>query len=887
MATDSPPTFFFNGINFNPTYYENEVNNNITQSAGDARYLEKLGDTATGLIAFNSGLSSSGAITSTGTTYATGIIANKIDCTGSIATVFLDVSGSGNNGIRTNNGSIYSTGSGNISTNTGNISTTTGSISGGPLSCTTITSNNNTITAGSSSVTGGSIISSTFNSGGVGSVLDIGANQTNGILSIGNNASRTGAINIGTLTTGAHTINIGNSTSTQTININRPLTTNTINTNNNTLNTGTGSISGGALSCTTINTNNNTFTSGTGSITGGALSCTTITSNNNTISAGTSSVSGGSIISSTFNSDGIGSVLDIGTNQTTGVLSIGNNASRTGAINIGTLSTGAHAINIGNSASTQTININRPLTTNTINTNNNTFTSGTGSITGGALSCTTITSNNNTITAGSSSVTGGSIISSTFNSGGIGSVLDIGANQTTGVLSIGNNASRTGAINIGTLSTGAHAINIGNSTSTQTININRPLTTNTINTNNNNFTSGTGSITGGALSCTTINTNNNNFTSGTGSITGGALSCTTITSNNNTITAGSSSVTGGSIISSTFNSGGIGSVLDIGANQTTGVLSIGNNASRTGAINIGTLSTGAHAINIGNSTSTQTININRPLTTSTINSGAINANAGLIETTGSLKSRGLTIQDTTPSDVASISNTGEIVSTSLITGSIVCNSITAGFGNVSSGSVTTINMKSSSITSLALTSDLYIGTDITTGDIDIGNLTLSTGKININRPLDIAYTSLPSTTSQIGGVAYINSGSVSLSSNTSKTLCSFYNLPLGVYMLSYSIRLGGSATTAGTISITQENVAITASINNFIGTNGIISLRKVTQTGSTPGGSMFLNYHISNTGIFSKTLVAEEIHLTVNFTFTTTGTTFFFADGDLRLVRIG
>ena len=749
MATDSPPTFFFNGINFNPTYYENEVNNNITQSAGDARYLEKLGDTATGLIAFNSGLSSSGAITSTGTTYATGIIANKIDCTGSIATVFLDVSGSGNNGIRTNNGSIYSTGSGNISTNTGNISTTTGSISGGPLSCTTITSNNNTITAGSSSVTGGSIISSTFNSGGVGSVLDIGANQTNGILSIGNNASRTGAINIGTLTTGAHTINIGNSTSTQTININRPLTTNTINTNNNTLNTGTGSISGGALSCTTINTNNNTFTSGTGSITGGALSCTTITSNNNTISAGTSSVSGGSIISSTFNSDGIGSVLDIGTNQTTGVLSIGNNASRTGAINIGTLSTGAHAINIGNSASTQTININRPLTTNTINTNNNTF------------------------------------------------------------------------------------------------------------------------------------------TSGTGSITGGALSCTTITSNNNTITAGSSSVTGGSIISSTFNSGGIGSVLDIGANQTTGVLSIGNNASRTGAINIGTLSTGAHAINIGNSTSTQTININRPLTTSTINSGAINANAGLIETTGSLKSRGLTIQDTTPSDVASISNTGEIVSTSLITGSIVCNSITAGFGNVSSGSVTTINMKSSSITSLALTSDLYIGTDITTGDIDIGNLTLSTGKININRPLDIAYTSLPSTTSQIGGVAYINSGSVSLSSNTSKTLCSFYNLPLGVYMLSYSIRLGGSATTAGTISITQENVAITASINNFIGTNGIISLRKVTQTGSTPGGSMFLNYHISNTGIFSKTLVAEEIHLTVNFTFTTTGTTFFFADGDLRLVRIG
>ena len=369
------------------------------------------------------------------------------------------------NGNTINGGSITGT----------SLSAGTGSITGGALSCTTITSNNNTITAGTSSVSGGSIISSTFNSGGISSVLDIGANQTTGILSIGNNASRTGAINIGTLTTGAHAINIGNSASTQTVNINRPLTTNSISTNNNTFTSGTGSITGGALSCTTITTNNNTFTSGTGSITGGALSCTTITSNNNTITAGTSSVSGGSIISSTFNSGGISSVLDIGANQTTGILSIGNNAGRTGAINIGTLTTGTHAINIGNGASTQTVNINRPLTTNTINTNNNTFTSGTGSITGGALSCTTITSNNNTITAGTSSVTGGSIISSTFNSSGISSVLNIGANQTTGILSIGNNAGRTGAINIGTLTTGTHAINIGNSASTQTVTINRPI----------------------------------------------------------------------------------------------------------------------------------------------------------------------------------------------------------------------------------------------------------------------------------------------------------------------------------------------------------------------------------------------------------------------------
>ena len=167
-------------------------------------------------------------------------------------------------------------------------------------------------------------------------------------------------------------------------------------------------------------------------------------------------------------------------------------------------------------------------------------------------------------------------------------------------------------------------------------------------------------------------------------------------------------------------------------------------------------------------------------------------------------------------------------------------------------------------------------------------MTLSTGKININRPLDIAYTSLPSTTSQIGGLAYINSGTVAITSNTPKTLCSFYNLPLGVYMLSYSINLFATATTAGTISITQENVVITPLINDLSNSAyGIKSLRKVSQTGSTPGGTMSLNYHICNAGVYSKTLVAEQTHLTVEFTFTKTGTSFFFADGDLKLVRIG
>ena len=315
-----------------------------------------------------------------------------------------------------------------------------------------------------------------------------------------------------------------------------------IQNNNNTLNCGnitSGTINSGAINAnanlieTTGNlqsrglTIKNTSNADVATISNlGALSCTSITSNNNTISAGN-----GAISTTTLNSSTVGGVLDIGANQTTGALSIGNNAGRTGAINIGTLVTGAHAINIGNSASTQTVTINRPLTTNTISTNNNTISAGTGAIS-----------------------------TTTLNSSTIGGVLDIGANQTTGALSIGNNAGRTGAINIGTLTTGAHAINIGNSSSTQTVTINRPLTTNTIDTNNNTISSGTG-----AISTTTLN-------------------------------------------SST-----VGGVLDIGSNQTTGALSIGNNAGRTGAVNIATLTTGTNSINIGNSASTQTININRPI----------------------------------------------------------------------------------------------------------------------------------------------------------------------------------------------------------------------------------------------------------------------------------
>ena len=192
----------------------------------------------------------------------------------------------------------------------------------------------------------------------------------------------------------------------------------------------------GNLSCNAITSNNNTITAGTGSIIGGALVCTTIQNNGNTLNCG--NITCGTINSGTINTG------NAQIHTTSGV-----NCNYTDIS--GTMYSKGIAVRNASNLDTMTVSTN------------------------GALSCTTITSNNNTITAGSSSVIAGSIISSTFNSGAPGSVLDIGANQTSGILSIGNNASRTGAINIGTLTTGAHAINIGNSASTQTVTINRPI----------------------------------------------------------------------------------------------------------------------------------------------------------------------------------------------------------------------------------------------------------------------------------------------------------------------------------------------------------------------------------------------------------------------------
>ena len=140
----------------------------------------------------------------------------------------------------------------------------------------------------------------------------------------------------------------------------------------------------------------------------------------------------------------------IGNTQTnTGRIDIGVNSARTGKINIGTgTTTGAgHDINIGTGELTPVI-INGPAT----------FNGGITVVTGG-------------ISVGTCGITGQS-----FDSSAPGNEINIGSNQTRGILNIGTAQGRTGNINIGTGATGNAPINIGSTGSTtQVITINRPL----------------------------------------------------------------------------------------------------------------------------------------------------------------------------------------------------------------------------------------------------------------------------------------------------------------------------------------------------------------------------------------------------------------------------
>ena len=196
MSVENPPTYNFNGINFNPSFYTETVTNGFSQDIADTRYLIKTqNDTATGLETFTGGIKSN--------------IYNSV--------------------LQSDNVSLFTGNTGNINFATSSLRTPATPIDiggintlirfGGTSSAQITTADNTAYFVTSKAAA--------FEPGISTGILQIASSQESAIavLNIGNAPLRTGDINIATQVTGTQNINIASLNSTaQRININRPLT---------------------------------------------------------------------------------------------------------------------------------------------------------------------------------------------------------------------------------------------------------------------------------------------------------------------------------------------------------------------------------------------------------------------------------------------------------------------------------------------------------------------------------------------------------------------------------------------------------------------------------------------------------------------------------------
>jgi hypothetical protein len=221
MTTSQPPEFYFDGIDFNPEFFE-DVSATLTKKECDERYLIKTEtDIATALETFNVGIK---------TNSIEPINATDTLNINTVSDTAINIVNIGNN--TTNEQTL------NLNSKTINIGDTSVPSAVNVISPSTFTG---------AVIMNGGISTPTINSlvpGGSG-VLSIGNNQTAGPLSIGNLTNRTGAINIcnalttgvgqvinigsNVITSGTQTINLGGQQTisgggSQTINVNKPLT---------------------------------------------------------------------------------------------------------------------------------------------------------------------------------------------------------------------------------------------------------------------------------------------------------------------------------------------------------------------------------------------------------------------------------------------------------------------------------------------------------------------------------------------------------------------------------------------------------------------------------------------------------------------------------------
>jgi hypothetical protein len=198
MTTAPPPTFYFLGIEFNPSFFE-DASSTLTKQECDQRYLIKIEqDTATALETFTGGIKT-----------------NSIE-----------------NVLTTDISNILINSTGNINIGTSASRTTSNPIIIGNSTNSIIRLGNTGLsfsTAGTPTATLQSIVTATISIQTPAAAFNFLINQT-GILNIGTATNRNADINIAnTQTTGTGNIVIGSAaltTGTQNITINRPLTIN-------------------------------------------------------------------------------------------------------------------------------------------------------------------------------------------------------------------------------------------------------------------------------------------------------------------------------------------------------------------------------------------------------------------------------------------------------------------------------------------------------------------------------------------------------------------------------------------------------------------------------------------------------------------------------------
>ena len=290
----------------------------------------------------------------------------------------------------------------------------------------------------------GTIISTLFDTISTTASLSIGALQTSGVLNIGTGSTRTSYINIGG--SGGATIRLNSTIDAGTngiANVGAINSSGGIVGTNMTVNTGTfrgDNLNGSAPSVAMVIAGDQTL--GVLNIAGNSARSGNINIGVNatggTITIGNASTSVSipnlSITTATLNTPTPTLAVDLYGNQTSGVLNIGNSSSRTGNINIGTNSTSTAVVRLGSTTSIVSV-LNQLTVAGSFSCN---------SFSTATVYCTSVDTNTPTLD------------------------VSIFPSQTSGIINIGTNSSRTGNINIGTNATGG-TVSIGSTSVPVTI----------------------------------------------------------------------------------------------------------------------------------------------------------------------------------------------------------------------------------------------------------------------------------------------------------------------------------------------------------------------------------------------------------------------------------